>query len=216
MGPPGAEELASLIPYGPDLRKLVLRGARFEDAGAAAVLRACKNMPALQHLDMSSCRLTDAMHGALAIPFGAGLVHIDLAQNQLGPKAAQGLQHALSGPVAKLQHLELADNGIGDGVFHLARAVGKKNSELRYLGLNANVVRGDTLKNFGSSIGDLEVLVLANNPIGGTGVDAVIDSGMLQVGTNLKDLDVSGCDLKMSELVKLAAICEVGGVRLHN
>jgi len=212
--PPGAAELASLIPYGPDLRKLVLHDTRFEDEGGAAVLRACKNMPALQHLDMSSCRLSEEMHGALAVPFGTGLEHLDLSSNQLGPKAAQGLQHALISPGVKLKHLELADNAIADGVFHICRAVCKKTSKLQYLGLNANVVRGETMRNFGSEIGDLEVLVLSNNPIGGTGVNAVIDSGMLQEG--LKHLDVSGCDLKMSELVKLGAICEAAGVRLRN
>ncbi|XP_067685283.1 leucine-rich repeat-containing protein 74B-like [Haliotis asinina] len=178
IGSIGAAAFAGMLEVNTTLKALSLAGNQLQDRDACKLIDALKNNVSLTCLDLSHNEFGEKGGEIIGTAFSANdsLTDVDLSWNAIRNKGAVAIAKALK-TNATLEVLDLSWNGFGStGAESLEQAL-QVNTTLKALDLTNNRINCQAAlklalglkKNFG-----LETLVLNLNPLGDSGVEAIL------------------------------------------
>jgi Ran GTPase-activating protein (RanGAP) involved in mRNA processing and transport len=181
----GAEVLAELLKYSPNLVHMELPNNKIGATGAGFLCDGIAHNNSLQRLILDNNQLKDegALRLAPALQAHANLSELSLAGNAIGDNGAVALCHALevSGAQRATHHnfpvLNLAYNLVGDAGAIAIASLLPQNPSIKVIVLHNNIVGDAGLIALSASIeqtdNTLKELYLANNQISSKGVAAL-------------------------------------------
>lgn len=124
------------------LRDLDLAFNSITDSGVQSLVQGLKAQDCrLKSLRLQACELTSSAceHLAAALKLSPNLIELDLSSNDIGDVGLQHLAKGLQSRKCQLQTLKLSQcNLTKEGGLHLASALGKNSSYLKWLDLSIN------------------------------------------------------------------------------
>ncbi|XP_046572455.1 LOW QUALITY PROTEIN: leucine-rich repeat-containing protein 74A-like [Haliotis rubra] len=195
IGSTGAAAFAGMLEVNTTLKTLSLAGNQLQDRDACKFIDALKNNLSLTCLDLSHNEFGEKGGEIIGSALNANdsLTDVDLSWNAIRNKGAVAIAKALK-TNATLEVLDLSWNGFGSpGAESLQQAL-QVNTTLKALDLTNNRINSQAAlklalglkKNFG-----LETLVLNLNPLGDSGVEAILKA--VATHESLKFLSMENC-----------------------
>uniref|UniRef100_A0A8C2KG60 NACHT domain-containing protein n=1 Tax=Cyprinus carpio TaxID=7962 RepID=A0A8C2KG60_CYPCA len=210
--------LASVFSSDSSLKDLDLSNNNLQDSGVKLLSDGLKESCKLEILKLSFCSITEEGYKALASALRSNPSHLkelDLTGNDPGQSGVKELNDLLQYPNCQLK-LRLLDHAADEACQYVTGVVGKNLLLLRELNLSEHKL-DSKLKQLAALLADkhckLNKLILNNSDITEENCSSLV-SALNSNPSNLKELDLSGSNLRDSGIKIISTLFENGQCRL--